>query len=259
MSISNNTRLGRMSLFEWSYMCAEPFMLPLYGQVRARLVNLVREQGGRARILDVGGRKSHYTVAVPSDVCITDLPRRSALQQQLHLGITDGIIDETLARRTNVRWIVFDDMTKSSMTSNSFDMVVAVEVLEHVERDADFVSEVARVLKPNGVFLMTTPNGDFLENTNPDHKRHYTGEQLRHVLKGSFEDVAVEFAVLAGRLHQWGLASWSPNHPWRTARGMLSNWINSRLSSRRDVASRSVGTCHLIAAARIPMTAPRPE
>lgn len=248
----NSKRVGGMSLFEWSYLCAEPFMLPIYGQVRARLAQLIAKRSGPVRVLDVGGRKSHYTVGLPSEVCITDLPRRSALQQQLHLGITDGIIDETLSRRTNVKWIVFDDMTRSALKSGSFDLVVAVEVLEHIERDASFVAEVARILKPGGTFLMTTPNGDYLENTNPDHKRHYTAAGLRRVLSGSFEEVTVDFAVLSGKLHQWGLASWSPAHPLRTGRGMLSNWVNARRSRRPSVAGRAIGTCHLVAVGTVP-------
>lgn len=248
-----------MSLFEWGYLWAEPFMLPIYGQVRARLAGLINERAGRLRILDVGGRKSHYTVALPSDVCVTDLPRRSTLQEQLHLGITHGIIDQTLARRTNIRWIVFDDMTKSALKSASFDLVVAVEVLEHIEKDGDFVAEVARILKPNGAFLMTTPNGDSVDNHNPDHKRHYTGTELTRVLRTSFKEVSVECAVLSGRLHRWGLASWSPVHPLRTWRGMLSNWLNAQLSSRRAVASRAVGTCHLLAMARTPIALEAPQ
>ncbi len=249
----SSVRRPRMTLFERGYVCAEPFMLPLYGQVRARLNDLVRASAGRARILDVGGRKSHYTVALPSDVCVTDLPRRSALQERLHIGVTRQMIDQTLARRTNVRWIVFDDMTRSSLRSRSFDVVVAVEVLEHIERDADFLTEVARILKPGGVFLMTTPNGNSVENTNPDHKRHYTAEHLARVLHGAFADVTVEFAVLAGPLHRWGLASWTRRHPWRTGRSMMSNWMNARLSRRAGVSTQALGTCHLLATARTPV------
>ena len=39
-----------------------------------------------------------------------------------------------------------------------FDLVLAVELAEHIEDHVTLFSEVARVLKPNGTFLLTTPN-----------------------------------------------------------------------------------------------------
>lgn len=40
----------------------------------------------------------------------------------------------------------------------SFDAVDLVEVIEHIENQAQLIREIARVLKPNGVVLITTPN-----------------------------------------------------------------------------------------------------
>ena len=42
--------------------------------------------------------------------------------------------------------------------SGSFDAVDVVEVIEHIENQAQLVREIARVLKPNGVVLISTPN-----------------------------------------------------------------------------------------------------
>jgi len=39
-----------------------------------------------------------------------------------------------------------------------FDVVLAVEVAEHMESHRSFFDEVARVLKPGGAFVFTTPN-----------------------------------------------------------------------------------------------------
>ena len=41
---------------------------------------------------------------------------------------------------------------------SSFDGVVCVEVLEHIDGHERLFREVSRVLKPGGVFLFTTPN-----------------------------------------------------------------------------------------------------
>ncbi len=41
---------------------------------------------------------------------------------------------------------------------NSFDLVCLVEVIEHLKRPYDAVQEISRVLKKNGVLVITTPN-----------------------------------------------------------------------------------------------------
>ena len=38
-----------------------------------------------------------------------------------------------------------------------FDLVVAFDVLEHIETDTEAVNEIGRVLKPNGFFIFTVP------------------------------------------------------------------------------------------------------
>jgi len=205
----------------------------------------------RPDILDVGGRKSHYTIGVPANITVTDLPRETEIQKKLGLGINQEIVDKVHSRRSNLHRILLDDMTHSTLPDCSFECVVSVEVLEHVEQDAQFVREVHRVLKPSGFFLMTTPNGDFVKNTsNPDHKRHYAREQLRYLLSSCFDDVQVEYAVRGGFFHSLGLGSWSIRHPWRTVCSMTGNVVNSIQSARKKLRDQARGTLHLIAIAR---------
>lgn len=240
-----------MTAFELAYRCAEPFLPPLYGMVRRRLLVFAREfPSGRPRILDVGGRKSHYTIGVPARVTVTELQRASDRQVELNLGLTEPMMAVTRARRTNLTALVFDDMTDSKLDSASFDCVVAVEVLEHVERDRDFIRHVRRVLRPGGMFLMTTPNGDNDPVPgNPDHKRHYTRAGLTNLLGEFLEDVTVEYAIVSGRARSLGLRSWSLRHPIRTASSMAGNVVNAMQSTRASVSNRSRGTKHLIATA----------
>ena len=46
----------------------------------------------------------------------------------------------------------------------SFDAVISWEVMEHLENPFHFVREIARVLKPGGLFLFSTPNIQHLTN-----------------------------------------------------------------------------------------------
>ena len=239
-----------LTSFELTYWGLEPFLPAVHGLVRQELRRLTRGSRSRPRLLDVGGRKSHVTIGVPADVTVSDLPRASSLQEELHLGINDGIIRQTMRRRSNIREVVFDDMTKTNLPSGSFDLVVAVEVLEHVEEDDLFVRNVAKVLRPGGTFLMTTPNGDCVRNTNPDHKRHYRRAQLEELLASHFADVRVWYAVLGSPWRDRGLESWSPRHPWRTLSSMAGNLVNRLESRSPKLAEQPVGPQHLFAVAR---------
>jgi SAM-dependent methyltransferase len=48
----------------------------------------------------------------------------------------------------------------SELGTGDFDLVVAVEVLEHLESPVAFLRNVARMLKPGGIAVLTTPNVD---------------------------------------------------------------------------------------------------
>ncbi len=241
-----------MTPFEYLYRSLMPFLPPLHGSVRRRLLEILdgMKLNERARVLDVGGRKSHYTIGVPADVTITDLPRESDVQIRLNLGVTTGIVAQTKRRRSNVCEVVLDDMTKSCLPDSSFHCVLAVEVLEHVEADEEFVHQVHRVLKPGGVFLMTTPNGDFVPNRNPDHKRHYRRQELQGLLENTFENAHIEYAIRTGRYRRAGLRSWSLRRPLLTAFSAVANVINAWESRSSSLARECQGTHHLIAVAK---------
>ncbi|HEY8239831.1 MAG TPA: methyltransferase domain-containing protein [Kiritimatiellia bacterium] len=44
------------------------------------------------------------------------------------------------------------------LPDNSYDCIVSIEVLEHLENHVQFMREVMRVLKPGGTVILTTPN-----------------------------------------------------------------------------------------------------
>lgn len=244
--------MSRMKNFEYKYLVVEPFLPTLYQLVRNRLLDITNKLDRRGTVLDVGGRKSHYTIGVPADVTITDIPRETEIQHQLHLGITSQMISELRERRSNIAEVLLDDMTRSSISAENFDCVVAIEVLEHVEQDSQFVREVHRVLKPKGVFLMTTPNGQSVKNTNPDHKRHYTKDGLHNLLRSSFTSVKVDYAVKSGFFYGLGLRSWSARRPVGTALSMFGSFVNSIQSGSEKVRNQPIGTQELVAIAQKP-------
>lgn len=71
----------------------------------------------------------------------------------------------------------------------SFDSVVSFQVIEHIEEDMEFVREVARVLRPGGKFVVSTPNAPMSLTRNPWHVREYNADELRNLLECNFSKV----------------------------------------------------------------------
>ena len=76
-----------------------------------------------------------------------------------------------------------------NFADESFDYVVSFQVIEHIEKDADFVREVSRVLRSGGKFIVSTPNAPMSLTRNPWHVREYKADELESLLKGGFSSV----------------------------------------------------------------------
>jgi len=70
--------------------------------------------------------------------------------------------------------------------SASFDLVLSFQVIEHIRDDKSFLKEIARVLRPGGKCLITTPNKKMTLSRNPWHIREYTSEELKELASAIF-------------------------------------------------------------------------
>jgi SAM-dependent methyltransferase len=93
----------------------------------------------------------------------------------------------------------------------SFDLVTALDVVEHLDDDRSGLSEIARVLRPGGRALLFVPAFMFLWGVQDDvsnHRRRYTLSGLKNVVKESglkveratYANITFFAPILAGRL-----------------------------------------------------------
>jgi len=210
-----------------------PIMPVLLDKAWKDILKLVSAHSVKKRpisILDVGGRKSPYTIHVDANISLLDVPQENETQEQLNLGFTSELLTFIKNKRSNIKDIIIEDMTKSTIPNASYDAVVCVEVIEHVEEDDIFVKQISNVIKSGGWAYFTTPNGDYIKNEppyyNPDHKRHYTKIQLQKLLEKHFREVEVVYAVKTGKYRSWGHKSFSINKPIKLLKSIIGNIIN---------------------------------
>jgi SAM-dependent methyltransferase len=83
------------------------------------------------------------------------------------------------------------DLARLDLDDASFDVVCAFEAIEHV-RDRDAVlAEIARVLRPDGAFLASTPQAERTTERpeNPFHEVEYAAADFERLLREYFDDV----------------------------------------------------------------------
>jgi len=240
-----------MKVFEIARLALAPALPPLAYRVRRDLKSLVGPLGRALRLLDVGARNSPYTIGLPVRVTLLDVPRKNEIQTAYNLGVEERDWAERIRkRRSNVEAQFVQDFTRNSLPSASFDVVTSVEVIEHVEKDEDFVREVARVLKPEGFAYLTTPNGDAIPVPSPQHVRHYRRTQLDALCRRFFQDVSITYAIRLDRWHRLGHRGYSLDRPIRTLLTIGANILQKLTDANDEV--RMECTAHLIAVCRGP-------
>jgi 2-polyprenyl-3-methyl-5-hydroxy-6-metoxy-1,4-benzoquinol methylase len=80
----------------------------------------------------------------------------------------------------------------SIFEDNSFDLVVTFQVIEHIKDDNLFLQEVKRVLKPDGLLIMTTPNRKMSLTRNPWHVREYELDKMTKLISEFFRSYQID-------------------------------------------------------------------
>lgn len=84
------------------------------------------------------------------------------------------------------------DLCALSLDDATFDVVVSLQVIEHLPNIGGYLAEIDRVLRPGGTFICATPNRlTFTPGSdtpvNPFHVIEFSPSELRGLLAGRFE------------------------------------------------------------------------
>ena len=153
--------------------------------------------GGRPRILDVG--------------CGTG----ANLEMLARFGDAEGVdvSEEALAfcRARGLKHVRAGAAEALPYKEAAFDLVTALDVVEHLDDDVAGLSEMRRVLKPGGCALLFVPAFSWLWGVQDDvsnHRRRYTLPQLRRaaeaaglrVERATYANITFLAPILVGRL-----------------------------------------------------------
>lgn len=108
-------------------------------------------------------------------------------QAKLVLGL-DANLDHVPSRNTARLMLVQGDAMNLPFKEESFDVVTAFEVIEHLDDPQKALGQIKRVLKTGGVALISTPRRDLWQRTpaNPYHKFEFSFAEFEDYIASKF-------------------------------------------------------------------------
>jgi SAM-dependent methyltransferase len=128
--------------------------------------------------------------------------RAAGATEVVAVDLSEAVIE--VARNDAPEGVVCEvgDLRSLSYPDDSFDLVVCFEVIEHVEEQDRVLDELARVLRPDGLLLISSPNRGHYVPGNPHHRHEYVPLELREALESRFGAVRLlsQHAMLASAI-----------------------------------------------------------
>ncbi len=154
------------------------------GEMRGQLVeaeHLVRywwaaQLAADKRILDAGCGLAYGT----------ELLMRAGASAATGVDVSAATVEAARAQVGDDVELARADVTALPFDSDSFDLVVCFEVIEHVAQPDRGLDELARVLAPGGILALSSPNRDEYPAGNPHHVHEYVPAELEASLRARF-------------------------------------------------------------------------
>jgi len=132
------------------YLASEPD--PAFAR-RAKIIIENLEISGSEKVLDVGCGRGFYLKILKGA-----FPKLRLFGIEINEKYLD-IAGRSLAGKSVV--LTLADAIDLPFKNNSFDRIIASEIIEHIKGDEKAVSEIYRTLKPGGVVIASVPNKDY--------------------------------------------------------------------------------------------------
>jgi ubiquinone/menaquinone biosynthesis C-methylase UbiE len=115
----------------------------------------------------------------------SELLRRAGAASVVGVDISDEALADARQRAPECEFVP-GDLRKLPFPDGEFDVVVCMEALEHTDDIGGTLDQLARVLRPDGVVLVSSPNPGVYEAGNPFHLHELTADELHHELAARF-------------------------------------------------------------------------
>ncbi len=108
-----------------------------------------------------------------------------------------------------------------------FDVAVSFETIEHLKNQDNFLSEIKRVLKNDGIFIVSTPNTETYPSGNPFHSKEFTESEFKQFLGKYFSNITI--------FYQYYPSSMAVSKPFDIMSDLKINFFNARTFKLDDL------------------------
>jgi SAM-dependent methyltransferase len=140
------------------------------------------------------------------------------------IGLDRSIYALSLNRKKLKFPLINGDLNKLPVRPNSVGLIIAMDILEHLENDSNGILEFYQALRKEGILLLTVPAFKSLwgiQDVVTGHKRRYSRKEITNklrevgfeILKSSYFNFFLFFPILIARrmIHLLGLKIESEN------------------------------------------------
>jgi ubiquinone/menaquinone biosynthesis C-methylase UbiE len=211
------TKYRERGSLQWREMVSrDPRKFNAYQQGRYDLVTRFFGDLKGKKILDLGGGDAALAY------CLYKRGAQVVVIDNEPLGIEMG--KENFASKNAHAEFLLGSAYELPFESDTFDGVVCSEVVEHLEQPERAVEEAARVLKPGGLCIITTPYRLLEKPTDSDDLRAYYPSEVETLLSPYLKDIHVH---LTHHVFWFGLFTYS----WRRFKNrQFGRWFVNALT-----------------------------
>jgi SAM-dependent methyltransferase len=158
--------------------------------------------------------------------------------QRRCVGVDGSRLALQICRRKGFSCVARSELVRAPFESGTFDAILALDVIEHLDDDVACLKEAARLCGAEGRLIVSVPAFQWLWSQHDEtfeHKRRYTAAQLEHVVRRAgleAERITYTNALLLPVAAVWrivsyrlGVGRFAPKHDFWA----IPRWLNALL------------------------------